>query len=245
VIEAITFDLWQTLIRETAESGRKAKEVRTRNLFLLLQDQGYPGTLEQVEAASERVGERLREVWARHTDVGTEEQVQWLLEALDEDWQPPRDPMALANLEWAYVSSVLTALPVLDPAAPELLGGLKSRYRLGLICNTGRTPGAMLKIVLQRLGVLEYFDVLTFSDVIGIRKPDPQIFSLTLEQLGVSPGRALHVGDDVQSDVLGARQVGMWAVLLGGLDAALAEDARVRAIGTLGELPRILEEVHG
>ena len=246
MIEAITFDLWETVIRETAESGRKVREARGRNLYTLLDEQGYPGTLEQVEAACEKVGERLRDIWARHEDVSAEEQVRMLLGALDDDdWRAPRDHMVLANLEWAYVSPVLRSLPTLTPGVGELLSGLRAQYRLGLICNTGRTPGAMLKIVLQRLGVLDHFDVLTFSDVVGVRKPDPQIFSLTLDTLGVPPDRALHVGDDVSTDVRGARQIGMWAVLLGGLDASFPADERVRAIETLTELPRILDQVTG
>jgi len=245
VIEAITFDLWETLIRETSDSARKVKEARIRNLYVFLQGQEYPGTLEQVERAHERVGERLEEIWAQHRDAGAEVQVQLFLEALDGGWEMPQDRMALANLEWAYVSPVLQASPVLNHGAAELLDGLRKQHRLGLICNTGRVPGAMLKIILQRLGILEHFDVLTFSDVLGIRKPDAQIFHLTLDPLGVPPDRALHVGDNMTTDILGARGAGMWAVLLGSPKVSLPEDARVQAIEGLTELPRILEEVWG
>ncbi|MFQ5962176.1 MAG: HAD family hydrolase [Candidatus Methylomirabilales bacterium] len=243
MIEAITFDLWDTLIRETPDSARKVKEARIRNLYVFLEGYEYPGTLEQVEKAHERVGERLKEIWARNEDVGAEAQVQLFLEALDDGWHMPQDRMALSNLEWAYVSAVLHASPVLNHGAAELLDGLRTQHRLGLICNTGRVPGTMLKIILQRLGILEHFDVLTFSDVVGIRKPDPQIFHLTLEPLGVPPERALHVGDNISADILGARGVGMWAVLLGPHEASLPEDARARAIVALEELPRVLEEV--
>ncbi len=48
VIQAITFDLWDTLIRETPESGRKLKEARIRSLYMFLQSLEYPGTLEEV-----------------------------------------------------------------------------------------------------------------------------------------------------------------------------------------------------
>jgi putative hydrolase of the HAD superfamily len=153
--------------------------------------------------------------------------------------------MALANLEWAYVSPALQALPVLTQGAAEVLTGLGQQYRLGLICNTGRIPGTMLKIILQRLGIVDHFKVLTFSDVVGVRKPDPHIFHLTLEQLDVPPDRALHIGDNPTTDVLGARGVGMWAVLLGSPEVSLSEDNRVRAIEALEEFPPILQEVQG
>ncbi len=243
MIQAITFDLWDTLIRETPESGRKLREARTRGLYMLLQSQGYPGSLEEVEAAYEGVGERLRGIWARNVDVGSEEQVQLFLEALDDGWQMPQDRMALANLEWAYVSPVLQALPVLTEGAVEVLTTLRQKYRVGMICNTGRTPGTMLKIILQRLGILEHFDVLTFSDVVGVRKPDPQIFHLTLERLEVSPDCALHVGDNSTTDILGARGVGMWAVLFSSAKAPFSDDERVRVITALEEFPQILDQV--
>lgn len=249
MIEAITFDLWGTLIRETSESARKVKETRIRNLFVFLQNQGYEGSLEKVEAAHRKVGDRLGEIWARHEDVGAEGQVRLFLEALEDGVEGGLDRMTLANLEWAYVSPVLHALPVLNEGAGELLNGLKEQYRLGLICNTGRTPGTMLKIVLQRLGILEFFDVLTFSDAVGVRKPDPRIFQVTLEQLGVAPNRALHVGDDPTTDIVGAQGVGMWAVLLGVAEVSAPEDGGVPIIGTLAELPGILQQetegVHG
>ncbi|MFQ5960362.1 MAG: HAD family hydrolase [Candidatus Methylomirabilales bacterium] len=244
MIQAITFDLWDTLIRETPESGRKLKEARTRGLYMLLQGQGYPGTLEEVEAAYEKVGERLQGIWARNVDAGSEEQVQLFLESLDDGWQMPQDRMALANLEWAYVSPALQALPMLNEGVSQILTGLRQQYRLGLICNTGRIPGTMLKIILQRLGILEHFDVLTFSDAVRVRKPDPQIFHLTLEHLEVTPDGALHVGDNPATDIVGARGVGMWAVLLGSSEAP-SDDERVRAISALEEFPQILDQLVG
>lgn len=244
MIEGITFDLWQTLIRETPESARKVREARVRNLYLLLQGQGYLGTMEDVERAVERVGERLQEIWQRHVDVSAEEQVRILIEALDHQ-ELSSDRMSLANLEWAYVSPILQAPPILNAGARELLERLKGRYRLGLICNTGRTPGAMLKIVLQRLGIFEQFDAMVFSDVVGVRKPDPQIFRLALEGLGLAPDRAVHVGDDPATDMAGALDVGMRAVLLGLPGEPLPEDGRVWVIGALEELPRVLEEAAG
>jgi putative hydrolase of the HAD superfamily len=244
MIDGITFDLWQTLIVETPESAKKVRETRVRSLYMMLQGQGYGGTMEDVERAIERVGERLQEIWQRHRDVSAEEQVRIMLDALDHH-EVPGDPMTLANLEWAYVSPILQAPPVLNAGAVELLGQLKGRYRLGLICNTGRTPGAMLKIVLQRLRIFEYFDALIFSDVIGVRKPDPQIFHLALEGLGIAPDRAIHVGDDPSTDIAGALDAGMWAVLLGPHRHAFPDHGRVRVIEVLEELPRILEEVAG
>ena len=56
------------------------------------------------------------------------------------------------------------------------------------------------------------FDVEVFSCSCGLRKPDPRIYELALEQLGVEPGEAIFVGDGANDELAGAERVGMRAV---------------------------------
>lgn len=56
------------------------------------------------------------------------------------------------------------------------------------------------------------------SGLVGIRKPDPAIFTPALEALGTAPGRTLYVGDTVHADVLGARAAGLAVVQLDPYD---------------------------
>jgi HAD superfamily hydrolase (TIGR01509 family) len=68
---------------------------------------------------------------------------------------------------------------------------------------------------LERLGLSPFFRVIVSSADVGAMKPDPTMFRVVLERLGVPPQRALHVGDDV-ADEEGARAAGMrfaWAPL--------------------------------
>jgi putative hydrolase of the HAD superfamily len=55
-------------------------------------------------------------------------------------------------------------------------------------------------------------DVVVFSSEVGVRKPRPEIFHAALERLGVTPDRALFVGDRLNADVRGAHDVGMRTV---------------------------------
>ena len=75
-----------------------------------------------------------------------------------------------------------------------------------------RTPGTTLRLLLARFGLLDSFAHLTFSDEVGVRKPAPEIFALTLRALGVPPAEAVHVGDDPVLDVHGARAAGLRCV---------------------------------
>ncbi len=73
----------------------------------------------------------------------------------------------------------------------------------------------------------------------GIDKPDPRIFHLAAERMGVRPADALYVGDIFEIDVEGARAAGMHAVLLDPLWKRDDLDCdRIRAIpDLLGLLP--------
>lgn len=82
--------------------------------------------------------------------------------------------------------------------------------RLGLISNWQRG----LKQFCEELGVASYFDVIISSAEVKSEKPDPRIFREALARLGASPECALHVGDSIDEDVLGASSVGIRAMLL-------------------------------
>jgi putative hydrolase of the HAD superfamily len=58
------------------------------------------------------------------------------------------------------------------------------------------------------------FDSVVFSCACGLRKPDPGIYRIALEQLGVEPSEALFVGDGANDELAGAERIGMRAVLV-------------------------------
>ena len=79
-----------------------------------------------------------------------------------------------------------------------------------------------LEGVLEGLGWLRFFDGLVVSAIVGAEKPDRVIFEEALRVAGVEPYRAVHVGNDPVSDVRGAAEAGIDAVLVdrkGGVDA--------------------------
>ena len=105
--------------------------------------------------------------------------------------------------------------PYLNPVTRDVLQQLQSqKRRLGVICNTGRTPRFALQHFLDDEGVTPYFDVLLFSDEVGIRKPDPRIFHRAVTMLDVPPSAIVHVGDNPRTDVWGAQQAGFKAIYL-------------------------------
>ena len=116
--------------------------------------------------------------------------------------------------------------------AEETLRSLRDDgFKLGLISNT---HWRWLPEKREEMG--RYFDVITLSYVHGYAKPHPSIFSATLDRLGVSPGKCLHVGDDPVADVWGARQVGMKTAHVNLFGTECDSDVSLHQIGELLQL---------
>ncbi len=242
MIQAVTFDLWQTLILETPEDLRRGKELRLERVREVLGEKGYPISPSELEEAYQAVGRKLETIWQNQVDISPREQVQLLLQSLDPELPISFGEETMRRLEEAYTSPVLTIMPALNDGAVETLKALRERgLKLGLICNTGRTPGAMLRIVLERLGIFQFFDALSFSNELRLRKPNPRIFIHTLGLLGVKPSQAVHIGDDPQTDVAGAKRAGMFALWLRqGEDPPPIPEATDGIIGSLPEVLKVL-----
>jgi HAD superfamily hydrolase (TIGR01549 family) len=88
----------------------------------------------------------------------------------------------------------------------EVLQRWKSRYKL-LVVTNGNAD-------IDRIGIGHYFDVNVAAHELGVGKPDRRIFEHACGQAGVQPERVLHIGDDLELDVVGARGAGMHAAWL-------------------------------
>jgi epoxide hydrolase-like predicted phosphatase len=85
---------------------------------------------------------------------------------------------------------------------------LRTRYKIGLLSNLG---GDMMDGFFAPAEREKFFDTVVLSGEVRMAKPDPEIFELTCERLGVEPAEAVMV-DDVAGNCEAARSVGMGAV---------------------------------
>jgi putative hydrolase of the HAD superfamily len=120
----------------------------------------------------------------------------------------------------------------LDPNEPmiELMRGLRDRgYRMALLTNNVREWEPLWRAMLP---VDEIFAVIVDSAFVGLRKPEPEIYELALERIGGGIGAAdcLFV-DDVEHNVIAAREMGMAAVHFRSNDQAVPEIERALASG--------------
>jgi putative hydrolase of the HAD superfamily len=110
-------------------------------------------------------------------------------------------------VKFDYVALALTP----RPNAIEVLSYLKSAgYKTALVSNCSAEP----PVIWPHTPFAPFFDVTVFSSVAGIQKPDPRIFLMAAEQLGVKPRGCLYIGDDSSDELNGALGVGMRPVLV-------------------------------
>ena len=96
-----------------------------------------------------------------------------------------------------------------------MLKDLKEKnLKLGLLTNLQTEVDSMCR----ELGIAAYLDFTVTSAEVGADKPQPPIFLKALELAQVQPAEAIHVGDQYQNDVLGARSVGISPILLDRAD---------------------------
>lgn len=100
------------------------------------------------------------------------------------------------------------------PFAPELIGSLRLRYRLGIVSNTVGSGDRELREALRRIAFLEAFGAVISSRDAGVAKPDPAIFHLAARRLRVDAGAMVMVGDRLDTDIAGAHAAGIPGIWL-------------------------------
>jgi putative hydrolase of the HAD superfamily len=214
MLRAVTFDFWETLVHDSAENMRDQRLLRIGALHRVLGRAGRVLGLADVVDAYDRSEHMLVErFWSRDRDPAIAEQVRLVLETASPG---AGDAMTSALFEEAvagYIEPVLQLPPDLEPRAEDAVRELASRgVALGIVSNTGRTPGIILRRVLERHDLLRHFRAISYSDEVGYRKPDAEIFRRTLAELGIDASEAAHVGDNPIADVRGAQSAGMRGV---------------------------------
>ncbi|GIW08802.1 MAG: 2-haloalkanoic acid dehalogenase [Dehalococcoidia bacterium] len=236
---AVTFDLWETLIHDSPDLGGERSRLRVARLTEALRSVEAAIDEGRVQTAYDQSLHEYDTLWRDYRDLSTRRQLEILASLIGEQIAGALDEAGWEAVERAYVDPIHEQPPALSPDSIPVLDWLRERgYRIGLISNTGRTPGVAMRRVLARYGLLDRFDVTIFSNEEGLLKPRRELFDRASERLGVPNEAIVHVGDNPIADVWGAKEAGMRAVLLGSLPATVEPDAR---IARLAELPSVLE----
>jgi len=100
----------------------------------------------------------------------------------------------------------------IDEHSVEVLRKLQRKYKLGIVSNFA-IPECVVKL-LKTHGLDKFFDVVVVSGAVNKRKPSPEIFQKALERLGVNAAETVFVGDTVDADIKGAKDMGMKTIFV-------------------------------
>ncbi|MDU0293231.1 HAD family hydrolase [Saccharothrix longispora] len=125
---------------------------------------------------------------------------------------------------------------------PDVVPCLEWLRATGLpVAAVSNASGRHQRVKIATLGLAQYFDTVLIAGEVGAAKPDRVIFDTACADLGVELGDAVHVGDRLHADAIGARDAGMRGVWLnrqGPCDGGLPTG--ISAISSLAELPELL-----
>ena len=239
--KVVTFDFWNTLVREDAG----ARDRRVDAWLGLLEGEGIALERERMHEAIGASWKSFLAAWQRNTTYGADRAVDDVMATLG---LTPPDEVRTALLE------VIT-----DPAPehhPQPTDGIAeclrtlhaAGVRIAIICDVGLSPSTTLRRFLDGHGLLGYFDHWSFSDEVGTFKPDAAIFRHALEGLGgADPEDAAHIGDLRRTDVAVAKALGITAVRYtcvfddpGKADDGTADIEADVVLADLGDLPAAL-----
>lgn len=206
---AVTFDCWNTLLRE--EDWHEAHQRRVDALLHAARETGARVEGAEASAAFDRAWQRHMDLWVAGQATGAREVAGWAMHALGALAHGARFELLVAHFENASHSSRVVPL---DGAVETVSALARAGVPQALICDTGLTPGRVVREHLARLGLLGGLRAQLFSDEVGVPKPDARIFRAALGALGIEAAGAVHVGDLLRTDVAGARGVGMHSVRL-------------------------------
>ncbi len=185
-----------------------------------------------VDMTEQEANDLLAEAWSKHDEAwkqietfGPGRMAAYCLEArgIDDD-----DSIGALTQEFEEASINAGVAPV-EHAKETLVALQSANIRLGLVCDTGFTPGRVVRNLLDEAGLCDYLEVLCFSDEVGVPKPGNEIFAKALAELGARPPEAIHVGDLRRTDIAGASDIGMHAARFKGVhdDTSDATDATI------------------
>jgi HAD superfamily hydrolase (TIGR01549 family) len=145
------------------------------------------------------------------------------------------DETVIAAAQEIFQRDWFARLVLYDDAA-HTLEALRGHFKLGLVTNG---PSRTQRPKIEQFKLADYFDLIIVSEEVGVAKPEPAIFKIALDRLGVAAHETLFVGDSPEFDLRGAAAAGMPFVWMNPRHETLPTELP-RPIGEIERLHQLL-----
>ncbi len=151
------------------------------------------------------------------------------LDGATEDW--------IQTINEDYIQRIMQKDSLVE-GAMALLDYLKSKYRIHILSN-GFTEMQYQKM--KSAGISQdYFENVILSDVVGVNKPHPDIFKYALNKVGTTPDRVIMIGDNLQTDIIGAYNSGIDQIWFNPGKKPSVDIKPLYTVNSLREIEKIL-----
>jgi len=220
-IRAVTIDALGTLLELLPPAPRLQEGLRGIGVEVSLGQAG--------QAMKAEIGYYRAHLWMGRDAAGLAQLRRACAEVL-------RDALDL-DVDLDVLTDTLLAAIRFEPF-PDTVPALRALREAGVRLVAASNWDVSLHEQLERTGLTPLLDGALSSAEVGAPKPDTEIFARALALAGARPEEAMHVGDDVEADVGGARAAGLEPVLI-DRDGSLEAPPGVRRIASLAELPAL------
>ena len=207
-VRAVTFDFWGTLFRDAHAEERQLVRINALR-------QATGASEEDALAAFRTINaEFFRSHVEEQKTLAPNDAVRIALQTLHVRLRPE----VQETLVRTFAMAILKHPPEPVEGALAAVQAAARHVPVGVISDSGMSPGVLLRRVLGMNGFMEHFWVLTVSDEVGVSKPQPAMFESAARGMGVLPSELLHIGDLEPTDIVGARRLGSRAALFAGVN---------------------------
>jgi len=195
-IKAISFDLWGTLIKSNGEyKKQRAQYIST------FCDLSVDEIITIIDNIKKDIDEGVEKFGFHYTTVDVYKMIHQ---------QCNVQGLTVAQLYENCSKMFILNPPTLFTGVKDMLKQLNERgYKLYLSSNSLLIDGQYLSAVLEQFGILQYFTKTLFSNELGLSKPNPEFFKYLHMCTSVLKHEIIHVGDNMTTDIDGAKNYGM------------------------------------
>jgi len=208
----ISIDFWDTIV-QAGSGGEQRNEIRALAIRKIAGKYGVELTKKKISDVYSRLSKHFHDIWFNeHRTLPPRIILRMFTKELGFDISDKDLEYLFAQYEESFLSSP----PELIKEADTIITDLAGHFKLAIISDTMVTSGKTLRKYLDELNLLNCFSSFLFSDEAGYSKPDKRAFEYVLNECSCRADGSSHIGDRLNTDIRGAKSVGMKAALFTG-----------------------------